>query len=193
MFRSSNGKRRRRLPSLLLHANASRQSKPQAAALPLKPFCGRGWEKTRLRPARTPFLEIPCQIPGTWCPSPCPSPVELGGRYFSYAPRRAKKKSTAITRANPTQPAAPDTAYPTGAPHPDPTHSPAHPPPSRLTPYPSPAHHLGPYQLTCPSLPYEKLLVTVRKNSLSYNSNTHPTERTYQGALLRRWKTLVSF
>ena len=78
MFRSSNGKRRRRLPSLLLHANASRQSKPQAAALPLKPFCGRGWEKTRLRPARTPFLEIPCQIPGTWCPSPCPSPFELG-------------------------------------------------------------------------------------------------------------------
>ena len=76
MFRSSNGKRRRRLPSLLLHANASRQSKPQAAALPLKPFCGRGWEKTRLRPARTPFLEIPCQIPGTWCPSPCPSPVD---------------------------------------------------------------------------------------------------------------------
>ena len=32
------------------------------------------------------------------------------GRDFSYAPRRAKKKSTAITRANPTQPAAPDTA-----------------------------------------------------------------------------------
>jgi len=109
------------------------------------------------------------------------------GRDFSYAPRRAKKKSTAITRANPTQPAAPDTAYPTGAPHPDPTHSPAHPPPSRLTPYPSPAHHLGPYQLTCPSLPYEKLLGKTRFHTIPTHTLRNALTKVHCYADGKRW------
>ena len=120
-----------------------------------RPLAGRAPQIARPPVHRLGVLSIPGLGETRFWPR---GPRFATGRDFSYAPRRAKKKSTAITRANPTQPAAPDTAYPTGAPHPDPTHSPAHPPPSRLTPYPSPAHHLGPYQLTCPSLPYEKLL-----------------------------------